>query len=104
MGAIMKSAMKKAKVKKPTFPGPRAGELLNKKVQKLKDRGANKPYVMESHADIDARINRKILKDFKPGHDFKSEKKALKKILDKKKGKDLDWGDVKKSHKIFTRK
>ena len=67
MGAIMKSAMKKAKVKKPTFPGPRAGELLNKKVQKLKDRGANKPYVMEAHADIHARINRKILKDFNPG-------------------------------------
>ena len=67
MGAIMKSAMKKAGVKKPTFPGPRATELLNKKVKKLKDRGANRKDVMESHADIDARINRKILKDFNPG-------------------------------------
>ena len=32
------------------------------------------------------------------------DQKKLKKILDKKKGKDLDWGDVKKSYKIFTRK
>ena len=67
MGAIMKAAMKKAGVTKPTFPGPRATELLNKKVKKLKDRGANRKDVMESHADIDARINRKILKDFNPG-------------------------------------
>ena len=70
MGVIMKSAMKKAGVKKPTFPGPRATELLNKKVQKLKDRGANKTYVMESHADIDARINRKLLRSFNPGKKF----------------------------------
>ena len=64
---ILKGAMKKAGVTKPTFPGPRATELLNKKVKKLKDRGANRKDVMESHADIDARINRKILKDFNPG-------------------------------------
>ena len=32
------------------------------------------------------------------------DQKKLKKILDKKKGKDLDWSDVKKSYKIFTRK
>ena len=31
-------------------------------------------------------------------------KGALKKVLDKKKGKDLDWSDVKKSYKIFTKK
>ena len=67
MGAIMKVAMKKAGVTKPTFPGPRATELLNKKVKRLKDRGANKKDVMESHADIDARINKKLLKDFNPG-------------------------------------
>ena len=35
---------------------------------------------------------------------FRLEQKQLKKILDKKKGKDLDWDDVKKSYKIFTRK
>jgi hypothetical protein len=30
--------------------------------------------------------------------------KKLKKHLFKKKGKDLDWGDVKTSAKIFTKK
>ena len=35
---------------------------------------------------------------------FSKEQKQLRKILDKKKGKDLDWDDVKKSYKIFTRK
>ena len=34
MGAIMKFAMKKAKVKKPTFPGPRSIEILNKRLKK----------------------------------------------------------------------
>ena len=32
------------------------------------------------------------------------DQKKFKKILDIKKGKDLDWGDVKKSYKIFTKK
>ena len=31
------------------------------------------------------------------------DQKKLKSILDKKKGKDLDWSDVKKSYKIFTK-
>ena len=62
----LKAAMKKAKVTKPTFPGPRAIELLNKKIKKLKDRGVNRQDVMESHADIDARINRKFYKNFNP--------------------------------------
>ena len=35
---------------------------------------------------------------------FKLEHKKIKTILDKKKGKDLDWSDVKKSYKIFTKK
>ena len=35
---------------------------------------------------------------------FSKEQKLLKKVLDKKKGKDLDWSDVKKSYKIFTKK
>ena len=30
--------------------------------------------------------------------------KKFKKVIDKKKGKDLDWSDVKKSYKIFTKK
>ena len=37
------------------------------------------------------------------GKKFIKEQKALKKVLDKKKGKDLDWSDVKKSYKIFTK-
>ena len=40
----------------------------------------------------------------KKGYDFKEERKAFKKVLDKKKGKDLDWDDVKASAKIFTKK
>ena len=35
---------------------------------------------------------------------FSKEKKLLKKHLDKKKGKELDFDDVKKSYKIFTKK
>ena len=35
---------------------------------------------------------------------FKLSQQKLKKILIKKKGKDLDWGDIKKSYKIFTKK
>ena len=34
LGAVMSKAMKKAKVEKPTFPGPRATELLNKRLKK----------------------------------------------------------------------
>ena len=30
--------------------------------------------------------------------------KTFKKVIDKKKGKDLDWSDVKKSYKILTKK
>ena len=63
---VLKEALKKAGVTKPTFPGPRATELLNKKVKKLKDKGANRQDVMESHADIDARISRKFLRGFNP--------------------------------------
>ena len=39
-------------------------------------------------------IGKKVVKD----------QKAIKKVLDKKKGKDLDWDDVKKASKIFTKK
>ena len=75
MGAILKAKMKKAGVTKPTFPGPRATELLNKVLKKDKFRkgpdkvegplkmrrdmrtGAQKPGA--SAIEIDARINRK---------------------------------------------
>ena len=35
---------------------------------------------------------------------MKEAQKKFKKVIDKKKGKDLDWSDVKKSYKIFTKK
>ena len=35
-GKAMKSMMKKAFVKKPTFPGPNATNILNKEIQKKK--------------------------------------------------------------------
>jgi len=74
MGIIMKSKMKKAGVTKPTFPGPRATELLNKTLKKDKRKGpdlvegplkmrrdmrtgAQKPGA--SAIEIDARINKK---------------------------------------------
>ena len=77
MGVIMKAKMKKAGVKKPTFPGPRASELLDKELKKRKKfqkpgpdliegplkmrkdmkTGAQKPGA--SAIEIDARINRK---------------------------------------------
>ena len=74
MGIIMKSKMKKAGVTKPTFPGPRATELLNKALKKDKRKG---PDLVEgplkirkdsktgaqipgaSAIEIDARINKK---------------------------------------------
>ena len=74
MGAILKTKMKKAGVKKPTFPGPRAIDLLNKELRKSKARGADKvegPLKVRkdmrtgaqkpgaSAIEIDARINRK---------------------------------------------
>ena len=73
MGVIMKKLMKKAGVKKPTFPGPRATDLLNKALKKDKRRGPDKvegPLKMRkdsktgaqkpgaSAIEIDARINR----------------------------------------------
>jgi len=74
MGAIMKAKMKKAGVTKPTFPGPRATDLLNKALKKDKRKGPDKvegPLKMRrdmrtgaqkpgaSAIEIDSRINRK---------------------------------------------
>ena len=74
MGAVMKSKMKKAFVTKPTFPGPRAIDLLNEELKKSKLKGPDKiegPLKMrkdmrtgaqlpgKSAIEIDARINRK---------------------------------------------
>ena len=74
MGIVMKSKMKAAGVTKPTFPGPRATDLLNKALKKEKRKGpdlvegplkvrkdmrtgAQKPG--KSAIEIDERINKK---------------------------------------------
>ena len=74
MGAIMKSKMKKAGVKKPTFPGPRASELLDKEFKKRIKYQKSGPDVVETAArmrkgkpgksfiEINARINRSFFK------------------------------------------
>ena len=35
---------------------------------------------------------------------MKEAQKQFKKVIDKKKGKDLDWSDLSKSYQIFTKK
>ena len=35
---------------------------------------------------------------------IKEAQKKFKKVIDKKKGKDLDWSDLSKSYQIFTKK
>ena len=78
----LKLAMKKAGVTKPTFPGPRATELLNKRLKKKqkfrtgqfsgsdivetgsKVHKSGKPGA--SSIELDARIKRKFLRGFNP--------------------------------------
>ena len=89
MGVIMKAAMKKAGVTKPTFPGPRSTEILNKRLKKkqkfrtgkfsgseIVESGSkmlkkNKPLREQkpgaSFIELDARINKKLYKNFNPG-------------------------------------
>ena len=74
MGAIMKSKMKKAGVKKPTFPGPRASELLDKEFKKRIKYQKPGPDVVETAAiirkgktgksfiELNERINRSFFK------------------------------------------
>ena len=45
-----------------------------------------------------------ILKGRSKSKAMKEAGKKFKKYLEKKKGKDLDWDDVKASYKIFTKK
>ena len=80
----LKAAMKKAKVTKPTFPGPRSIEILNKRLMKKQKfrtgqfsgsdivesgskmlKHSKKPG--ESFIDLEARIKRKFLRGFNPG-------------------------------------
>jgi hypothetical protein len=75
MGIVMKSKMKKAGVTKPTFPGPRATELLDKEFKKRTKYQKPGPDLVESSArvrknqktyspsfiEVDARIRRKSI-------------------------------------------
>ena len=78
MGAILKAKMKKAGVKKPTFPGPNTINILNKelaKKQKFRRPGFSGSDIVESSArmrkgkpgksfiEIDARVKRAALRD-----------------------------------------
>ena len=66
MGAVIKAAMKKAGVKKPTFPGPRSIEILNKRVKKKqKFRGGK-----FSGSDIVESGSKMIGKPKRPGASF----------------------------------
>ena len=93
MGAILKAKMKKAGVKKPTFPGPRATDLLNKELKKSKLKGPDKvesPLKMRrdmrtgaqkpgaSAIEIDARINRAALRDQAKSAKMPKEYKKIK--------------------------
>ena len=66
MGVIMKAAMKKAGVTKPTFPGPRATELLNKKLKEKQKYRHGK----FSGSDIVESSPRMLKKSKKPGKSF----------------------------------
>ena len=66
MGAVIKAAMKKAGVKKPTFPGPRSIEILNKRLKKKqKFRGGK-----FSGSDIVESGSKMIGKPKRPGASF----------------------------------
>ena len=79
MGAILKAKMKKAGVKKPTFPGPNTINILNRelaKKQKFRKPGYSGFDIVSSSArkrkvrpsksfiEIDARVKREALRDY----------------------------------------
>ena len=93
MGAILKAKMKKAGVKKPTFPGPNTINILNKelaKKQKLRRPGFSGSDIVESSArmrkgkpgksfiEIDARVKREALRDFAKSAKMQKEDKGKK--------------------------
>ena len=90
-GKAMKSMMKKAFVKKPTFPGPNATNILNKEIQKKKiGPGFKGQDVVESAArmrkgkpgkssiELYARINRAALRDQAKSAKMPKEYKRIK--------------------------
>jgi len=93
MGKIMKSKMKKAFVTKPTFPGPNTINILNRELAKRrKTRGpgnrgqdivegaarTRKGKPGKSFIEIDARVNRKLLRDFAKDLKMPKEYKEIK--------------------------
>ena len=93
MGAIMKSKMKKAFVKKPTFPGPNTINILNRELKKLRktrgpgNRGQDivegaarmrKGIPGKSAIEIDARIKRATLRDYYKDAKMPKEYKKVK--------------------------
>jgi len=93
MGAILKAKMKKAGVKKPTFPGPNTINILNrelKKLRKTRDKGHGGQDIVEGSArmrkgkpgksfiDIDARVKRAALRDRAKGAKMPKEYKKAK--------------------------
>ena len=92
-GKAMKSQMRKAFVDKPTFPGPNTMNILNrelKKKQKLRRPGFSGSDIVESSArmrkgkpgksfiEIDARVQRKALRDLAKGAKMPKEYKGKK--------------------------
>ena len=94
MGAILKAKMKKAGVKKPTFPGPNTINILNRELKKLRktrgpgNRGQDivegaarmrKGIPGKSFIDIDARVKRATLRDQAKSAKMPKEYKDLRK-------------------------
>ena len=90
MGAILKAKMKKAGVKKPTFPGPNTINILNRKLQKKQKFKVSSQDIIEGAArmrkgkpgksfiEIDARVKREALRDFAKSAKMPKEYKKVK--------------------------
>ena len=90
MGAILIAKMKKAGVKKPTFPGPNTINILNRELQKKQKFKVSSQDIIEGAArmrkgkpgksfiEIDARVKREALRNFAKGAKMPKEYKGKK--------------------------